>query len=57
MEQITQKSVGFHFRQKLFFNEHPEFRPDPYCRQAVDEQIAKIDPRFLKEEENEETIE
>ena len=47
-EQIVQKSVGFKFRQKLFMNAHPEFRPDAFCRDAIDEQIAIIDPQYLE---------
>lgn len=49
-DQIVQRSIGFTFRQKLFFNEHPEFKPDPFCRDAVDKQIAIIDSKFLKKE-------
>jgi len=49
MNIITQKSVGFHLRQKLFFAEHPEFKPDIFCRKAIDEQIKLIDPTYLEE--------
>lgn len=48
-ERIVQKSVGFKFRQIEFLNEHPDFRPDEFCREAVDAQIEIIDPRFLGE--------
>ena len=50
MNKITQKSVGFHLRQILFFAEHPEFKPDPFCRKAVDEQIKLIDPTYLEKQ-------
>ena len=46
-EMIVQKSVGFRFRQREFFNKYPNFRPDEYCRKAVDEQIKLIDEEFL----------
>ena len=52
-EKIVQRSIGFNFRQIRFFNEHPEFKPDTYCRDAVDAQIKLIDQNFLK---NEKTI-
>jgi len=48
---VVQKSVGFRFRQREFFNKYPEFKPDEFCRQAIDEQIRLIDPEFLKKEE------
>ncbi len=48
MNKITQRSVGFHLRQLLFFAEHPEFKPDIFCRDAIDEQINKLDERFLE---------
>jgi len=48
MNKITQRSVGFHLRQVLFFAEHPEFKPDMFCRKAVDEQIKLIDPEYLE---------
>jgi hypothetical protein len=47
-EKIVQRSVGFKFRQIRFFNEHPEFKPDIYCRDSVDAQIKQIDPKFLE---------
>jgi len=47
-EMIVQKSVGFRFRQRKFFNKYPNFRPDEYCRKAVDEQIKLIDEEFLE---------
>ena len=46
MNKITQRSVGFHLRQILFFAENPDFKPDQFCREAVDEQIKLIDERF-----------
>jgi len=55
-EMIVQKSVGFRFRQREFFNKHPNFRPDEYCRRAVDEQIKLIDPEFLENQNVEENI-
>jgi hypothetical protein len=52
-EKIVQRSIGFNFRQIRFFNEYPDFKPDKYCRDAVDEQIKlcgeKAD-KFLKNE-------
>ena len=48
MNKITQRSVGFHLYQILFFAEHPNFRPDQFCRQSIDEQIKLIDPSFLQ---------
>lgn len=51
MNKITQRSVGFNLRQVLFFAEHPDFKPDMFCRSAVDEQIKLIDPSYLDEEE------
>ncbi len=56
MEKISQKSVGFPLRQHLFFAENPDFKPDEFCRFAVDEQINLIDPKFLKGGNNETTI-
>ncbi len=50
MNKITQRSVGFHLRQVLFFAEHTNFRPDQFCRNAVDEQIKLIDPSYLDNE-------
>ena len=47
-EKIVQRSIRFNFRQIRFFNEHPEFKPDIYCRKAVDEQIGMLDNKFLK---------
>lgn len=52
-DKIVQRSVGFHFRQIEFFNEYPDFKPDEYCRQAVDNQIMLINPKFLKHETTE----
>lgn len=47
-EKIVQRSIGFRLRQILFFAEHLEFKPDKFCRDAVDEQIKLIDPTFLE---------
>ena len=49
-ERIVQRSIGFNFRQIIFFNEHPDFKPDIFCRKAIDEQIKLIGGN------NEETI-
>ena len=46
MEKITQRSIGFRLRQILFFAEYPEFKPDEFCRNAIDNQIEKIDERY-----------
>ncbi len=43
MDKIVQRSIGFSLRQILWFAEHPEFKPDIFCRIAVDEQIKLID--------------
>ena len=48
-DKIVQRSVGFNFRQIRFFNEYPDFKPDMFCRKAIDEQIKLIDNKFLKE--------
>jgi len=37
--RIVQRSIGFEFRQIEFFNDNPEFKPDVFCRQAIDQQI------------------
>ena len=47
-ERIVQRSIGFTFRQIMFFNEHPEFKPDTYCRKAIDDQIKLIDEKYEK---------
>ena len=48
-ERITQRSIGFRARQIWFFDEYPEFKPDEFVREAVDEEIEKIDAKFLEE--------
>jgi hypothetical protein len=48
--KIVQRTIGFEFRQIVFFNEHPDFKPDIFCRKAIDEQIKQIDPKHLDEE-------
>jgi hypothetical protein len=45
-ERIVQRSIGFNLRQILFFNEHPDFKPDVFCRKAIDEQIKLIDEKY-----------
>lgn len=58
MEKITQRSVGFNLRQILCFAEYPDFNPDAFCRDAIDEQIrlqvdlGRMDGRFLKDVDN-----
>lgn len=47
-EKIMQRSVGFPMRVHLFLAENPDFLLDTFCRKAVDEQIAQINPNFLK---------
>jgi len=32
----------------VFFAEHPEFKPDTFCRKAVDDQIKLIDPKYAE---------
>jgi len=52
-EKIVQRSIGFKFRQIRFFNQYLEFKPDEFCRQAIDAQIEMIDKKFLKEKNEE----
>ena len=42
MKKIVQRSIGFTLKQIIWFAEHPEFKPDTFCRIAVDEQINLI---------------
>ena len=48
-DKIVQRSIGFTFRQIRFMNANPNFKPDIFCRKAVDEQISMIDSKFIKE--------
>lgn len=48
MKKIVQRSIGFELRQILFLAEHPDFKPDKFCRKILDEQIKIIDPEFLE---------
>ena len=50
MDKIVQRSIGFNLRQLLFFEVHPDFKPDLYCRKVVDDQISLIDSKYLKNE-------
>jgi hypothetical protein len=50
-QRIVQRCIGFNFRQVCFFNKYPDFKPDEFCRKAIDEQIKLIDPEFNKNEE------
>lgn len=50
-EKIVNRSIGFHLRQLQFFEKYPEFKPDLYCREAIEDQIRLIDREFLSEEE------
>lgn len=50
-ERIVQRSIGFNFRHFNFFNKYPDFKPDVYCRKAIDEQIKLIDPEFSPNEQ------
>lgn len=52
--KIMQRGIGFNFRQHEFFNRYRDFKPDSYCRAAIDMQIKIIDPEFLEKEENSE---
>ena len=45
-----QISIGFNFRQMEFFDKYPDFKPDKFCRKAIDEQIAQIDETFLNKQ-------
>ena len=49
-QRIIQRSTGFRFYQIEFFNRHPQFQPDEYCRKVVDEQIELIEGRELEDE-------
>jgi hypothetical protein len=49
-ERINQRSIGFRKRQTDFFAKYPQFRPDEFCREAIDNQIKQIDPEFLSHE-------
>ena len=51
MKRILQKSIGFEMRQHLFMAEHRDFKPDLFCRKAIDDQIAEIDPQYLEEDD------
>jgi len=50
-EKITQRSIGFNHRQIEFFDKFPDFKPDKFCRDIVDEQIKLLEPIFLKKDE------
>lgn len=50
-DRKVQRSISFSFRQLEFFNEYPDFKPDDYCRKAIDEQIKNIDPKYLSNEQ------
>ena len=51
-EKIVQKSVGFKFRQIEFFNENPDFKPDKFCRLAIDNQIKESgQTKYLENEQ------
>ena len=50
-ERIVQRSIGFKFRQIEFFNKYPDFKPDIFCRKAINDQIEQIDTEFLKKED------
>lgn len=50
---IVPRGIGFRFRQREFFDKYPDFKPDEFCRKAIDEQIKLIDPKFLEVEEDE----
>jgi len=45
--KVIQRTIGFNYYHFKFFSEHPEFKPDKYCREAIDKQIAMIAPEFL----------
>jgi len=47
LQQIRQRSIGFKMRQHLFFNKYPDFKPDEFCRNAIDNQIEQIDKNYL----------
>lgn len=51
MDKITQMSIGFKNRQHLFLdqtkNNIAKINLDEICRDALDNQIALIDPSFL----------
>ncbi len=49
-ERVVQRSIGFRFRQIEFFDKYPEFKPDEFCRKAIDDQISQVDPDFLEKD-------
>ena len=51
-EKITQRSIGFNHRQIEFFDRYPDFKPDKFCREIIDNQIKLVDPIFLKKDDN-----
>ena len=44
--KIVQRSIGFKFYQIEFFNEHPDFQPDQFCRDVIDQQIRLVEGRL-----------
>jgi len=49
-DKVIQRSIGFRGRQIEFFDKYPNFKPDEFCRLAIDEQIKIIDESFLSQE-------
>lgn len=41
-DRIIQRSIGFTLKQIKFFSENPDFKPDVFCRKAIDDQIKLI---------------
>ena len=52
-ERVVQRSIGFRLRQIEFFDKYPEFKPDEFCRKAIDNQISQVDPEFLEKKKEE----
>jgi len=49
-EKISQRSIGFNHRQIEFFDAYPDFKPDKFCREIIDQQIKLVDQGFLSKE-------
>jgi len=49
-DKIVQRCIGFCVRQMEFFEAYPDFKPDTFCRMAIDNQIREIDDKYLEED-------
>jgi len=50
-KKVMQRSIGFKFYHMKFFADYPDFKPDKYCREAIDKQIKLINGSYLPEDE------